>query len=126
MKFKIIPGQFAICQLPAGSSVPAWATATPGAFSSVTVTPEELSIVCEESVVPEGVKAEKGFACLRLAGPFQLDSVGILREFLEPLSAAGVPIFAVSTFNTDLVLVPEAKKALALKALQQAGHELLT
>lgn len=125
MKFKIMPGRFAICQLPAGSPVPAWATTTAGAFASVTATPEELSIVCDESAVSENVKAEKGFACFHLAGPFPLDSVGILREFLEPLSGAGVPIFAISTFNTDFVLVPEAKKALALKALQQAGHELL-
>jgi hypothetical protein len=123
MKFKIIPGRFAVCQLPAGSPVPAWATA--GAFASVTATPEELSIVCEESAAPAGVKAEKGFACFQLAGPFPLDSVGILRDFLEPLSAAGVPIFAVSTFNTDFVLVPDAKKALALELLQGAGHELL-
>ncbi|MBZ5532260.1 MAG: ACT domain-containing protein [Acidobacteriia bacterium] len=126
MKFKIIPGRFAICQLPAGSAVPAWATATPGAFASVTATLEELSIVCEESAAPEGIKSQKGFVCLQLEGPFPLDSVGILREFLEPLSAAGVPIFAISTFNTDFVLVPEAKKALALNALQQAGHDLLT
>ncbi|MFI5106234.1 MAG: ACT domain-containing protein, partial [Terriglobales bacterium] len=126
--FKIIPGRFAICQLPAGSPVAAWATATlkTGGFSSVTASPEELSIVCEESAVAEGTKSQKDFVCFQLAGPFPLDSVGILREFLEPLSAAGVPIFAVSTFNTDFVLVPEAKKALALKALRQAGHDLLT
>lgn len=125
MKFKTIPGRFAICQLPAVSPAPAWATSTTGEFSSVTTTPEELSIVCAESVVPEGSKAQKNFVCFQLEGPFPLDSVGILRQFLEPLSSAGVPIFAVSTFNTDFVLVHAEKKDLALEVLKRAGHELV-
>lgn len=125
VKFKTIPGRYAICQLTAGLPVPAWAISTTGAFCSVTATPEELSIVVAESVVPEGTKAQKNFICFQLEGPFSLDSVGILRQFLEPLSGAGVPIFAVSTFNTDFVLVHAEKKDLALEVLKRAGHELV-
>jgi hypothetical protein len=126
MRFKVIAGRFSICQLPAGSPTPLWAMTMPGVFSSVTATPEELSIVCEESLVPEGAKAQRGFACFQLEGPFPLDSVGILQKFLEPLVQAGIPIFAVATFNTDFILVPEERKALALEVLQRAGHELLS
>jgi uncharacterized protein len=125
LKFKIVPGSYAICQLAAGSSVPAWADPAKSLFWSVTSTAEELSIVCAESAVPEGTKAQTGFACLQLEGPFPLDSIGILRQFLEPLSGAGVAIFAVSTFNTDFVLVHGCQKDLALDVLQRAGHELI-
>jgi hypothetical protein len=125
LKFRIIAGSFAICQLPAGSPVPSWATAAAGAFVSVTSAPEELSIVCDESAVPAGTKAQRGFACFQLEGPFPLDSIGILRQFLEPLSSAGVAIFAVSTFNTDFVLVHAKQKDLALDVLTRAGHHLV-
>lgn len=124
MRFKVIPGQFAIAQLPAGSAVPAWATQ--GAFSSVTATTEELSVVCEESAVPEGTTAQKGFACLQLEGPFPLDSVGILHKFLGPLVRERIPIFAISTFNTDFILIHAERKKLALEVLQRAGNELIS
>lgn len=120
----MIPGQFAIAQLPAGSPIPTWATQ--GAFSSVTATPEELSVVCEESAVPDGTIAQKGFICLQLEGPFPLDSVGILHKFLGPLVKERTPIFAVSTFNTDFILIHAERKKLALEVLQRAGNELIS
>ena len=123
LKFKILPGRFAICQLPAGSAVPDWATA--GEFWSVSAAPEELSIVCPESAVPAGAKVQHGFVCFQLEGPFPLDSIGILRQFLDPLAGAGVAIFAVSTFNTDFVLVHSRQKDLAVDVLTRAGHKLV-
>ncbi len=104
--------------------MPAWATQ--GAFSSVTATTEELSVVCEESAVPEGTTAQKGFACLQLEGPFPLDSVGILHKFLGPLVRERIPIFAISTFNTDFILIHAERKKLALEVLQRAGNELIS
>jgi hypothetical protein len=124
MRFKVVSGQFAIAQLPAGSPVPTWANH--GAFSSVTATPEELSIVCQESAVPEGTTAQRGFTCLQLEGPFPLDSVGILHKFLGPLVKERIPIFAISTFNTDFILIHAERKKLALEVLQRAGNELVS
>jgi hypothetical protein len=50
----------------------------------------------------------------------------VLASFLDPLASAGIPIFAVSTFDTDYVLVKEELTSVALRALQDAGHEFLS
>jgi hypothetical protein len=93
-----------------------------GRFVSVTRTPGELSVVCAEEVVPEGVQAEKGWAMLELEGPFAFGLTGILAGFLGPLAEAGVPVFALSTYDTDWVLVPGGRLAEAVRALEEAGH----
>ena len=88
-------------------------------------TSHELSIICPEAGVPDHVKAERGFKCLQLEGPFDFQSIGILESFLAPLAQAGVPVFAVSTYDTDCILIQEKQWERALSALIQAGHEAL-
>jgi hypothetical protein len=61
---------------------------------------------------------------LKLEGPFAFSQTGILLSFIEPLSANGVPIFAISTYDTDYVLIQEEYAGMGISALQQAGHEL--
>lgn len=89
---------------------------------SVTRTPAELSVVCDESIVPEGVKREGGWRRIELAGPFDFALTGILASILNPLAEAGVPIFALSTFDTDWVLIPGEHLEKAKRALVGAGH----
>lgn len=117
---ELLPGRFALCRLAADAAVPAWAAAA--AFSSVTRTRDELSIVCEEGGVPEEVKHERGWRCLKLVGPFDLGLVGVLVSVLQPLAGAGVSIFALSTFDTDYVLVRGGQLSEAIAALRRAGH----
>src|SRR6202521_182138 len=107
MRFKTLPGRFAICKLGlnSGSAIPDWATT--GTFHSLTRTSDELSIICGEECVPGDVKAERGFCCAQLEGPFDFQSIGILESFLGPLARAGVPVFAVSTYDTDCILIQE-------------------
>ena len=62
--------------------------------------------------------------CLKLEGPFLFSQTGVLLSFIEPLSSNGVPIFAISTYDTDYVLVQEEFAGMAIDALQHAGHEL--
>lgn len=73
-------------------------------------------------MVPPGARAESGWACLQLHGPFPFAMTGILAAILNPLAEAGIGIFAVSTFDTDYVLIQEARLQAADLALQQAGH----
>ena len=94
------------------------------AFCSVTRTGDELSIVCAEQLVPASVKTERGWRCLKLEGPFPFAQTGVLVSFLSPLSQRAIPIFAMSTFDTDYVLIKEANEPSALQALAEAGHEL--
>jgi len=123
LRFSILAGEFAVCRLPPEAPLPPWWDASP--FSSVTRTPDELSVVCPAAVVPPGVRAERGWVLLRLDGPFPFDAVGILRAVLDPLAAAGVGVFAVSTFDTDYVLLKAAQLPSARRALAESGHQEL-
>jgi hypothetical protein len=115
-----VPGEFAVCKLAVGSTVPPWATA--GDFFSVTRTADELSIVCPADAVPDGVTAERGWLCLRVAGSMPFTLVGVLAALTVPIAVAGVGVFAVSTFDTDYLLVKEADLPRAVAALRAAGH----
>jgi hypothetical protein len=101
--------------------VPEWVLC--GAFFSVTSTAEELSIVCSGAQVPSDIVHENGWACLKLHGPFPFSETGILASFVRPLSKRAIPIFAVSTFDTDYVLVKQEWVEKAVQALRDAGHE---
>jgi uncharacterized protein len=122
LKFRWLVGPYAIVRLAADAPVPEWATK--GDLTSVTRTSDELSIVCLADAVPKDVDPVPRWICFKLEGPFAFSQTGILLSFIEPLSNSGVPIFAVSTYDTDYVLVQEEFAGPALSALQAAGHEL--
>ncbi len=84
---------------------------------SITRTAEELSIVCPADQAPENAKCEGPWTCFKLEGPFPFSLTGVLASFLDPLAEHGIPIFAISTFDTDYVLVKEEHAATALKTL---------
>ncbi len=117
----VLPGGYAVCRLPADAAFPAWAA---GDLLSVTRTADELSVVCHEEAVPGGVRCVRGWRCLRVAGTLDLSLVGVLASLLVPLAEAGVGVFALSTFDTDYLLVRDRDLARALQALQTAGHAL--
>ena len=112
-------GTLAICRLAADAPVPAWALR--GTFQSITRTPDELSIVCDASVVPGEVHAERDTTALRVTGTLDLGTVGVLAALSAPLAAADVPIFVVSTFDTDWILVHRVRYDAACSALRAAG-----
>jgi hypothetical protein len=122
LQFCLLEGRFAVCRLAADSEVPTWTFGT-GQLMSVTRTADELSIVCGEDRVPPEVKAERGWLCLKLRGPFPFSQTGILTAFVNPLSNRGISIFAISTFDTDYVLIKEESWSNAQRALEEAGHE---
>ncbi len=84
--------------------MPDWAIRSTD-FLSITRTADELSIVCEEDNIPAGIKAEKGWRAIRVEGPLDLKMTGILSSILDPLAEAKISIFAVSTYETDYILV---------------------
>ncbi|HWA85080.1 MAG TPA: ACT domain-containing protein [Opitutus sp.] len=117
------PGTYAVCRLAPNTAIPTWAVNAAG-FTSITRTTDELSIVCAESVAPFDVHAERGWALLKLDGPFDFSAVGILAAVLQPLAAAGVSVVAVCTFDTDYVLVKRDRLSEATEALRAAGHDV--
>jgi hypothetical protein len=95
-----------------------------GAFFSVTRTPSELSAVCNVAAVPSGVTAEGPWVMLAVRGPLDLNITGVLAGLATPLANAGVSIFAVSTYDTDYVLVRNHDLDRAVRALREAGHNI--
>jgi len=118
----VLPGVHAICRLGAADALPPWASR--GTFISVTRTPDELSIVCEADTVPAEVRLENGWRVLAVQGPLKFELTGILAALAEPLAAARISIFAVSTFDTDYVLIRDHDLARALLTLRDAGHHV--
>lgn len=121
LKFRELRSAYAVVRLPPNSDFPDWAT--PCEFSSITRTAEELSIVCAIENIPKEIDPAPPWICLKLEGPFPFSQTGILLSFIELLSVNGVPIFAISTYDTDYVLVQEEFRERALGILQSAGHE---
>jgi hypothetical protein len=118
----LLPDAFAICRLDVTAAMPSWATT--GGFFSITRTPEELSIVCVQSFVPAGIRCEKDWRCLQLPGPIPFTEVGVLASLARPLAEAGISVFAVSTFDTDYLLVKATDLPRAIDALRQHGHSI--
>ena len=119
----LLPDRLAVCRLSPADAVPDW-YADAGPLAAVTRTDDELSVVCAQEAVPDGVQAERGWRVLKLEGPFAFTLTGVLAAVLVPLADAGVPIFALSTFDTDYVLVPGARADDAVAALRAAGHDV--
>jgi hypothetical protein len=123
LKFRQLHGTYAIVRLAPDASVPGWATK--GEFTSITRTSDELSIVCPTENLPPDVHSSHRWICLKLEGPFPFSLTGILLSFIKPLSDHGIPIFAISTYDTDYVLIQEEFAGAAFQEIQRAGHELL-
>jgi uncharacterized protein len=119
-KLEMVEGSYAVCRLDAAEPLPEWAGAKP--FVSVTRTDAELSVVCPEGSVPPGVRAERGWRCLRVVGPLGFGVTGILASLAGPLASSGVSIFVVSTYDTDYLMVQERDLERAADALARAGH----
>ncbi|MBB75494.1 MAG: hypothetical protein CMJ75_13390 [Planctomycetaceae bacterium] len=112
---------FAICRLAAADPIPAWAE---GGVVSITRTAEELSIVCSQQRVPQQVTHEGDWRCLRVVGPLDFSLVGVLSALSGTLAAAGISLFAISTFQTDYLLVRQTDLAAAVTSLAAAGHDV--
>jgi hypothetical protein len=123
LKFRQLPGFYAIVRFAPGATIPRWATK--GSFTSITRTADELSVVCSADSVPKDVDPGLRWICFKLEGPFAFSQTGILLSFIEPLSYRNVPIFAISTYDTDYVLVQEEHSQSAFDALIATGHELI-
>jgi hypothetical protein len=123
LTLSVLPYHLAVCQLdPDVNMLPGWVLELP--FWSVTRTTSELSLVLpEENVLPDW-KSEKGWRGLMVRGPLDFSLVGILAALAAALAAAGIPIFALSTFDTDYLLVKEPDLFRAVEVLTASGYEI--
>ena len=125
MNLDLLPDELAVCRLGAQDALPAWAPpAAPGGLWSLTRTADELSIVCPQISVPSGVRCEAGWRAFKVVGPLDFALVGILADLSGLLARAQVSLFALSTFDTDYILVKSQSLPAAIAAFQQGGHSL--
>jgi hypothetical protein len=115
----LLPGRLTVARLPGTAPVPAWADGT--GFVSITRRQGELSIVCADERVPAEVRAERGWRALEVEGPIDFQVVGLLHGLTGPLAQAGISVFAVATFDTDVLLVREEALPRAVEVLRAAG-----
>jgi len=117
------PERFAVCRLAPTAPVP---RPEPGTtLFSVTVTAEELSVVCTEGDEPPGATIESGWRVLRIVGPLAFELVGVIASITVPLAGADIGVFVLSTFDTDLVLVKDVDLDAAIDVLGGAGHRVV-
>ena len=122
----LLPAEYAVCRLPAGSALPASLSSGPDDKSVISVTwaPDELSVICPADRVPDGAVVEASWRCLRVVGPLDLALTGVLASLIGPLAAARVNIVAFSTYDTDYLLVPQGRLTESVDTLTAAGHRL--
>ena len=124
LTLSVLKGHYSVCRLDRTAELPSWLPHE--GFTSITRTSEELSIVCQKEVVPDWIAAEHGFSALKIEGPLEFSLTGILSSVSAPLADAEIPIFAISTFDTDYILVKTHHCSKAVSVLENQGHTVNT
>lgn len=119
LSLALLPDRLAVCRLDPGSPLP-----EPDAEGlwSLTRTPDEISVVLPEDQARPGWKVEAGWRVLRVAGPLDFSLTGVLASLAQPLAEAGIPVFVLSTFDTDYLMVKDDRLETAREVLVRAGH----
>lgn len=120
LRLSILPQRLAVCRLDANTPTPSWPR---GSFTSVTRTPDELSIICDDDAVPADMKAERGWRAIKVEGPIPFEMTGVAAALIAPLAEARISVFLLATFDTDYLLLKEEVFGRALELLRAAGHE---
>ncbi len=119
----VLPGEYAVCRLDPRAEWPAEGAAGP--FWAAVRTDEELSLVVPQAAAPAQGRCETGWRIIKVTGPLDFGLTGVLAGIARPLAEAGISIFAISTFDTDYVLVKAETLEAACAALRAAGYPLV-
>ncbi|NLT78641.1 MAG: ACT domain-containing protein [Planctomycetes bacterium] len=120
----LLPETLAVCRLRPDCPMPDWAAQ--GSFYSITRTTDETSVVCPEWAVPLDARAERGWRTLRVEGPLDFSMTGVLACLTMPLAETDISVFALSTYDTDYLLIRDRDVPSAVAALRAAGHRVVT
>ncbi len=121
-KLLLLSETLCICRLERNAPIPEWALT--GGFSSITRTGQELSVVCPQDQVPPGILKQEGWKALQVEGPLDFSLTGVLASLTEPLAKEGISVFAISTYDTDYLLVKEKQMEGTIQRLREEGYEI--
>ena len=116
LSLSIVQNKLAVCRLEKDTQVPSWAM--DDTFYSISRTNDELSIVCSEDNVPDNIKSDKNWRAFKVEGPLDFSLTGVLVSLANPLAEAQISIFAISTYDTDYLLVKDNDFEKAVKVLE--------
>lgn len=122
MQLNLLPSTLAVTRMDPGDPIPEWAKG--GSFCSITITKNEMSIFCDSKLIPEGITKVDGWRAFQVAGQLDFELSGIIAQLAVPLSAKQIPIFSISTHDTDYILVGDQQLEDALDVLRRAGHQI--
>ncbi|MBL4931393.1 ACT domain-containing protein [Clostridium paridis] len=122
LELKLLEKYYGVCRLSSEDEIPRWALQSD--IYSITKTHDELSIVCNEEHIPEGIECEKQWRALKVQGPLDFSLIGILSTISRALAQQRISIFAISTYDTDYILVKDDKRNEAVEALKAIGCEI--
>jgi hypothetical protein len=106
LTLSILQEKFGICHFNKNSHIPVWATEK-NSFASITLTSDELSIICPEEKIPAGVMFEKNWRAFKVKGPLGFTLTGVVSSLSTPLAEAKISILYVSTYETDYLFVED-------------------
>jgi uncharacterized protein len=124
LRLRLVPGRYGIARLAQDAAVPGWAGGE--GFRAVVQADDETTIVCLQERIPDEIESSRDWLCLRTVGPFAFDAAGIVSSLVAPLSAAGIGVFVLCTFDGEHLLVAERDMAQASALLEANGHRFVT
>lgn len=122
LKLRVLSSNYGVCRLEPQTEVPSWSMM--GDFYTVSRTQDELSVVCQSKFIPPAIKAEIDWRIFKIEGPFAFTQIGILNAVTSVLAENGISLFAISTFDTDYIMVKCGDLKDAITALRQAQHSI--
>lgn len=122
LSISVLEDRVAVCRFDPQEDIPGWVLGCP--FYSITRSADELSVICNEENVPEGVRCARDWRVLKLDGPLDLALIGVLASVLDPLAAEGISILSVGTYDTDYIMVKTGQYERAIAVLAAAGHRI--
>lgn len=123
LKLKLLKDMYGVCRLNNNSKIPEWGAK--GEFSSITRTEDELSIVCLQNNIPEGIQCEKSWEVFKIEGPLDFSLIGILSAISSLMAEKGISIFAISTYDTDYILIKDKDLNKAIEVLSNDKYEII-
>ena len=120
----VLDETYAVVRLPSQSDIPNWAYGD--SFLSITKTDDELSVVCNMELVPQNQVTELDWRIIKVMGPLDFSLTGILAGITQPLAGHGISIFAVSTYDTDYILVKNEQLENAIEILKNEGYRFIS
>ena len=123
LTMKLLKEKYGVCRLNKNELIPEWAQNSD--FFSITKTCDELSIVCAQGDIPNDIKCEKDWRIFKIEGPLDFSLIGILASISTILAQKGISIFAISTYDTDYILVKNKDVDNAIQSLIKERYEII-